>query len=100
MFIRCTPTRNRHSGQPYLAYRLVHSARVGSSVKQSTRLNLGSHFDLPSTRARRAGPSAAELPLPGARAKRPRWTASTRKSGRNRYSVPCELHGQVVSTRL
>ena len=78
----------------------MHSARVGSSVKQSTRLNLGSHFDLPSTRARRAGPRAAELPLPGARAKRPRWTASTRKSGRNRYSVPCELHGQVVSTRL
>ena len=25
----------------------MHSARVGSSVKQSTRLNLGSHFDLP-----------------------------------------------------
>ena len=46
-FIRCTPTRNRHFGQPYLTYRLVHSARVGSSVKQSTRLNLGSHFDLP-----------------------------------------------------
>ena len=72
MFIRCTQTRNRHSGQPYLTYRLVHSARVGSSVKQSTRLNLGSHFDLPSTRARRTGPRAAELPLPGTRTKRPR----------------------------
>ena len=45
-FIRCTPTRNRHFGQPYLTYRLVHSACVGSSVKQSTRLNLSSHFDL------------------------------------------------------
>ena len=46
-FIRCTPTRNRHFGQPYLTYRLVHSACVGSSLKQSTRLNLSSHFDLP-----------------------------------------------------
>ena len=25
----------------------MHSARVGSSVKQSTLLNLGSHFELP-----------------------------------------------------
>ena len=47
MFIRRTQTRNRSYGEPYLTYRLVHSARVGSSVKQSTLLNLGSHFDLP-----------------------------------------------------
>ena len=47
MFIRCTPTRNRHFGQPYLTYRLVHGTLVGSSVKQSTRLNLGGDFDLP-----------------------------------------------------
>jgi len=47
MFIRRTQTRNRNSGTPYVTYRLVHSARVGSSVKQSTLLNLGSHFDLP-----------------------------------------------------
>ena len=47
MFIRCTQTRNRNSGQPYLSYHLVHSARVGTSVKQSTLLNLGSHFGLP-----------------------------------------------------
>lgn len=47
MFIRRTQTRNRNSGQPYVTYRLVHSARVGASVKQSTLLNLGSHFDLP-----------------------------------------------------
>ena len=47
MFIRRTQTRNRSSGEPYVTYRLVHSARVGSSVKQSTLLNLGSHFDLP-----------------------------------------------------
>jgi len=40
-------TRNRNSGTPYVTYRLVHSACVGSSVKQSTLLNLGSHFDLP-----------------------------------------------------
>jgi len=47
MFIRCTQTRNRNSGEPYCTYRLVQSARVGTSVKQSTLLNLGSHFDLP-----------------------------------------------------
>ena len=29
------------------AYRLVQSARVGGAVKQTTLLNLGSHFDLP-----------------------------------------------------
>jgi len=47
MFIRRTQTRNRASGQPYTTYRLVHTARVGGAVKQSTLLNLGSHFDLP-----------------------------------------------------
>lgn len=35
------------SGEPYSTYRLVQSTRVGGSVKQTTRLNLGSHFDLP-----------------------------------------------------
>ena len=47
MFIRRTQTRSRISGEPYLTYRLVHSDRVGNAVKQSTVLNLGSHFDLP-----------------------------------------------------
>ena len=47
MFIRRTQTRNRTSGQPYTTHRLVQSVRVGSAVKQSTLLNLGSHFDLP-----------------------------------------------------
>ena len=47
MFIRRTQTRSRTGGQPYVTYRLVHSARVGASVKQSTLLNLGSHFELP-----------------------------------------------------
>ena len=46
MFIRRTQTRNRVSGEPYVTYRLVHSARVGNTVKQTTVLNLGSHFDL------------------------------------------------------
>ena len=35
------------SGEPYTTYRLVESARVGGNVKQTTLLNLGSHFDLP-----------------------------------------------------
>ena len=47
MFIRRTQTRNRASGEPYITHRLVQSARVGGAVKQTTLLNLGSHFDLP-----------------------------------------------------
>ena len=47
MFIRCTQTRHRISGAPYTTHRLVQTARVGASVKQTTLLNLGSHFDLP-----------------------------------------------------
>ena len=47
MFIRRTQTRNRVSGvAPYVTYRLVHSVRVGGAIKQTTLLNLGSHFDL------------------------------------------------------
>ena len=47
MFIRRTQTRSRTSGEPYSTYRLVESSRLGGAVKQSTLLNLGSHFDLP-----------------------------------------------------
>ena len=47
MFIRRTQNRSRIYGEPYLTYRLVQSERVGKAVKQSTLLNLGSHFDLP-----------------------------------------------------
>ena len=47
MFIRRTQTRNRTSGEPYITFRLVQTARVGSTVKQTTLLNLGSHFELP-----------------------------------------------------
>ena len=47
MFIRRTQTRSRSSGEPYITYRLVQSARIGGAVKQTTLLNLGSHFDLP-----------------------------------------------------
>ena len=54
MFIRRTQTRNRTSGQPYTTHRLVQSVRVGSAVKQSTLLNLGSHFDLPKAGVARA----------------------------------------------
>jgi transposase len=32
---------------PYITHRLVESSRQGSAVRQTTLLNLGSHFDLP-----------------------------------------------------
>ena len=57
MFIRRTQTRSRTSGEPYVTYRLVQTARVGSAVKQTTLLNLGSHFDLPRTEWPHAGPA-------------------------------------------
>ena len=57
MFIRCTQTRSSVSGEPYVTYRLVHSARVGNAIKQTTVLNLGSHFDLPQAHWPRAGPA-------------------------------------------
>ena len=47
MFIRRTQTRSRTSGEPYSTFRLVETARLGRTVKQTTLLNLGSHFDLP-----------------------------------------------------
>ena len=47
MFIRRTQTRHRADGQPYSTHRLVEASRVGSAVRQTTLLNLGSHFDLP-----------------------------------------------------
>ena len=40
MFIGRTQTRNRISGEPYTTHRLVHSARVGKAVKQTSLLNL------------------------------------------------------------
>ena len=47
MFIRCTQTRGRADGQPYTTYRLVETTRVAGRVRQTTLLNLGSHFDVP-----------------------------------------------------
>jgi transposase len=47
VFIRRTQTRNRTCGEPYTTHRLVETSRVGAGVKQTTLLNLGSHFDLP-----------------------------------------------------
>ena len=47
MFVRRTQTRRTEDGQPYFSHRLVHSERVGSTVRQRTLLNLGRHFDIP-----------------------------------------------------
>jgi transposase len=48
MFIRCTKTSSRKSGEAYMTYRLVETFREGPSkaVKQRTILNLGAHFDV------------------------------------------------------
>ena len=46
MFIRRTITNSRKTDQAYYTYRLVEGVRTGSVVKQTTLLNLGSHFDL------------------------------------------------------
>jgi len=47
MFIRQTKTSNKASGEGYYTFRLVASERIGSKVRQVTRLNLGSNFTLP-----------------------------------------------------
>ncbi len=47
MFIRRTITNSRKTNQAYYTYRLVEGIRTGSVVKQTTLLNLGSHFDVP-----------------------------------------------------
>ena len=46
MFVRRTQTRRTEDGQPYFSHRLVHSERVGNTVRQRTLLNLGRHFDI------------------------------------------------------
>lgn len=49
MFIRRTITNSKKSEQVYYTYRLVEGVRLGSVVKQTTLLNLGSHFDIVQT---------------------------------------------------
>lgn len=46
MFIRRTTTNSKKTKKVYYTYRLVEGVRVGSAVKQTTLLNLGSHFDI------------------------------------------------------
>ena len=45
MFIRATKTHSA-AGRPGLSFRLVHSVRSGSKVRQTTLLNLGTQFPL------------------------------------------------------
>ena len=47
MFIRCTTTKTRNTGETYKTFRLVESERVNGKVKQRTLINLGRYFDVP-----------------------------------------------------
>ena len=47
MFIRCTTTRTKTTGETYKTFRLVESERMDDKVKQRTLLNLGRYFDVP-----------------------------------------------------
>jgi hypothetical protein len=77
VFIRRTQTRNRTSGEPYTTHRLVQTSRVGASVKQTTLLNLGSHFDLP----KQEWPALARHIDELARAQRPMFDATLSETG-------------------
>jgi len=47
MFIRCTTTRTKATGETYKSFRLVESVRLDGKVKQRTLLNLGRYFNVP-----------------------------------------------------
>jgi len=47
MFIRCTTTKTKNTGETYKTFRLVESERVNGKVKQRTLINLGRYFDVP-----------------------------------------------------
>ena len=47
MFIRCTTTRTKKTGETYKTFRLVESERIDGKVKQHALLNLGRYFDVP-----------------------------------------------------
>lgn len=47
MFIRKTPIKSKTNGTSYFTYRLVESRRTEQGVRQTTLLNLGSHFAVP-----------------------------------------------------
>jgi hypothetical protein len=49
MYIRCTTTRTKVTGETYKTFRLVESERIDGKgkVKQHTLLNLGRYFDVP-----------------------------------------------------
>lgn len=47
MYIRCTTTRTKATGETYKSFRLVESVRLDGKVKQRTLLNLGRYFDVP-----------------------------------------------------
>jgi transposase len=49
VFIRRTITNSKKTDQVYYTYRLVEGVRVGNVVKQTTLLNLGSHFEIAQT---------------------------------------------------
>lgn len=47
MYIRRVRTRNKKTGESYLAHRLVRTERIGQRVRQVVLLSLGRHFEVP-----------------------------------------------------
>ena len=92
MFIRRTQTRSRTSGEPYATYRLVEACRVGGSVKQTTLLNLGSHFDLPQVE----WPALAKLIDDLLRGQQPLVDATLSETGR---ALAARYAAQLIALR-
>ncbi len=92
VFIRRTQTRNRISGEPYTTHRLVESSRVGNAVKQTTLLNLGSHFDLPQQQWPALARHIDEL----LRGQQPLWDAALAEAGQ---ALALRYAAQLIALR-
>ena len=61
MFIRCTTTKTKITGETYKTFRLVESERINGKVKQRTLINLGRYFDVPQSQWQALSSRIAQL---------------------------------------